>query len=60
MRNKMISLQEAVAAYTWDGMTYCNGAALPVGSDSIIFGMEMVKQKRKDLNVICHCGSHEL
>lgn len=60
MRNKMISLQEAVSAYTWDGMTYCNGAALPVGSDSIVFGMEMVKQKRKDLNVICHCGSQQV
>jgi glutaconate CoA-transferase subunit A len=56
----MISLQEAVSAYTWDGMTYCNGAALPVGSDSIIFGMEMVKQQRKDLNVICHCGSQQV
>lgn len=60
MRNKLISLQEAVANYTWDGMTYCNGAALPVGSDSIIFGMEMVKQKRENLNVICHCGSQQV
>ncbi len=60
MRNKLISLQEAVAAYTWDGMTYCNGAALPVGSDSIVFGVEMARQGRKDLNVICHCGSQQV
>lgn len=60
MRNKLISLQEAVATYTWDGMTYCNGAALPVGSDSIVFGKEMVRQRRKDLNVICHCGSQQV
>lgn len=60
MRNKLISLQKAVAAYTWDGVTYCNGAALPVGSDSIVFGVEMVRQGRKDLNVICHCGSQQV
>lgn len=60
MRNKLLSIQEAVATYTWDGMTYCNGAALPVGSDSIVFGKEMVKQGRKDLNVICHCGSQQV
>jgi glutaconate CoA-transferase subunit A len=56
----LISLQKAVAAYTWDGVTYCNGAALPVGSDSIVFGVEMVRQGRKDLNVICHCGSQQV
>ena len=60
MRNKLISLQEAVADYSWDGVTYCNGAALPVGSDSIVFGVEMVRQGRKDLNVICHCGSQQV
>ena len=60
MRNKMISLQKAVSAYTCDGVTYCNGAALPVGSDFIIFGVEMVRQGRKDLNVICHCGSQQV
>ena len=59
MQNKLLSLQEAVATYTWDGMTYCHGAALPVGSCSIAFGKEMVKQERKDLNVICHCGSQQ-
>lgn len=60
MRNKLMTMQDAVAKYTWDGMTYCHGAAFPVGSDSIAFGKEMVKQGRKDLNVICHCGSSQV
>ncbi len=60
MRNKLISMEEAVATYTWDGMTYCHGAAFPVGSDSVAFGREMVRQGRKDLNVICHCGSQQV
>ena len=59
MRNKLLSMQEAVATYTWDDMTYCPGAALPVGSCSIAFGKEMVRQGRKELNVICHCGSQQ-
>lgn len=60
MRNKLLSIRDAVAKYTWDGMTYCHGAAFPVGSDSIAFGKEMVRQNRKDLNVICHCGSQQV
>lgn len=59
MRNKLISLQEAAVKYSWDGMTYCPGAALPVGSCSVVFGKELVRQGRKDLNVICHCGSQQ-
>ena len=60
MQNKLISIQDAVARYTWDGMTYCHGAALPVGADSVAFGKEMVRQGRKNLNVICHCGSQQI
>lgn len=60
MRNKLISMAEAVSSYTWDGMIYCHGAAFPVGSDSVAFGREMVKQGRKDLDVICHCGSSQV
>lgn len=59
MRNKIITMQEAVAKYTWDGMTYAHGAALPVGSDSIAFGREMVKQGKKDLNLISHCNTQQ-
>lgn len=54
MLNKLISMQEAVAQYTWDGMQYANGGALPVGSDSIAFGREMIRQGRKNLEVIAH------
>ncbi|MEW6440223.1 MAG: CoA-transferase [bacterium] len=60
MQNKLISMKEAVARYTWDGMLYAHGAAYPVGADSIAFGREMVKQGRKDLNVISHCGSQQI
>ncbi len=60
MHNKLISMKQAVTDYTWDGMTYCHGAAFPVGSDSIAFGKEMVRQRRKGLNVICHCGSQQV
>lgn len=60
MRNKLITMQEAVTKYTWDGMTYAHGAAYPVGADSIAFGREIVKQGRKNLNVISHCGSQQI
>jgi glutaconate CoA-transferase subunit A len=59
MRNKLISMKEAVAKYTWDGMVYAHGAALPVGSDSIAFGREMLKQGRKDLHVISNCNTQQ-
>jgi len=59
LRNKLISMQEAVKKYTWDGMTYAHGGALPVGSDSIAFGREMVKQGRKNLNCISHCNTQQ-
>lgn len=60
MQNKLISMQAAVSKYTWDGMTYAHGAAYPVGSDSVAFGREMVRQGRKDLNMISHCGSQQI
>ncbi|MGI6450504.1 MAG: CoA transferase subunit A [Desulfitobacteriia bacterium] len=60
MRNKLITMQEAVAKYTWDGMTYAHGAALPVGSDSIAFGREMVRQGRKNLNYISNCNTQQV
>jgi len=60
MLNKLISMQEAVAKYTWDGMTYAHGSAYPVGADSIAFGREMVRQGRKNLDMISHCGSQQI
>jgi glutaconate CoA-transferase, subunit A len=60
MLNKLISMQEAVSRFTWDGMTYAHGSAYPVGADTIAFGREMVKQGRKNLNMISHCGSQQV
>ncbi|PKU22126.1 CoA transferase subunit A [Telmatospirillum siberiense] len=57
---KLISLAEAVRRYTWDGMQYASGAALPVGSDAIVFGRELLRQNRKDLHAIFHCNTQQL
>jgi glutaconate CoA-transferase subunit A len=58
--NKLISLAEAVRRFSWDGMQYASGAALPVGSDAIAFGRELLRQKRTDLHAIFHCNSQQL
>lgn len=57
---KLISLAEAVRRHTRDGMEYASGAALPVGSDAIVFGRELLRQGRKDLHAIFHCNSQQL
>ncbi|BAS00752.1 possible glutaconate CoA-transferase [Blastochloris viridis] len=57
---KLISLAEAVRRYTWDGMEYASGAALPVGSDAIVFGRELLRQGRRDLHAIFHCNTQQL
>lgn len=57
---KLISLAEAVRRYTWDGMEYASGAALPVGSDAIVFGRELLRQKRRELHAIFHCNTQQL
>jgi glutaconate CoA-transferase, subunit A len=59
-RNKLLPLAEAVHRYTWDGMQYASGAALPVGSDAIVFGRELLRQKRRDLHAIFHCNTQQL
>jgi glutaconate CoA-transferase, subunit A len=59
-RNKLLPLAEAVRRYTWDGMQYASGAALPVGSDAIVFGRELLRQKRRDLHAIFHCNTQQL
>ena len=59
-QNKLISLAEAVRRYTWDGMQYASGAALPIGSDAIAFGREVLRQNRRDLHAIFHCSSQQL
>jgi len=60
MASKLISMQEAVAKYTWDGMHYAHGASLSVGADSLAFGREMVRQGRKHLHVYSHCCAQQL
>lgn len=60
MSNKLISLAEAVRRYTWDGMQYASGAALPIGSDAIVFGRELLRQKRRDLHAIFHSNTQQL
>ena len=58
--NKLMSLPEAVRRFSWDGMIYASGAALPIGSDAIVFGREMVRQGRRDLHTIFHCNTQQL
>jgi glutaconate CoA-transferase subunit A len=60
MPNKLITLAEAVRRFSWDGMQYASGAALPVGSDALVFGRELLRQKRKDLHAIFHCCGQQL
>jgi len=59
-QSKLIPLAEAVRRYTWDGMQYASGAALPIGSDAIAFGRELLRQGRRDLHAIFHCNSQQL
>ena len=58
--HKLISLADAVRRYTHDGLQYASGAALPVGSDAIVFGRELLRQKRRDLHAIFHCNTQQL
>ncbi len=60
MKNKLISLSDAVNLFTRDGMMYASGAGLPVGSESIAFGREMVRQKRKNIHYIVHSCSQQV
>lgn len=58
--SKLIPLAEAVRRHTRDGMQYASGAALPIGSDAIAFGREMLRQGRRDLHAAFHCSSQQL
>jgi glutaconate CoA-transferase subunit A len=60
MANKLINLSDAVSKYTRDGMVYCSGGGLPVGSDSLVFGKEMVRQGRKNIHYLTHCCSQQV
>jgi glutaconate CoA-transferase subunit A len=41
-------------------MVYASGAGLPVGSDSLVFGKEMVRQGRKGIHYLTHCCSQQV
>ncbi|MDR2450529.1 MAG: CoA transferase subunit A [Candidatus Accumulibacter sp.] len=58
--NKLVPLREAVSRFSADGIQYASGAALPVGSDAIVFGRELLRQKRKRLHALFHCNSQQL
>jgi len=58
--HKLISLPEAVRRYAADGIQYASGAGLPVGSDAIAFGRELLRQDRKNLHAIFHCNTQQL
>ena len=58
--NKLLSLSEAVRRYTHDGIQYASGAALPIGSDAVVFGRELLRQQRKRLHAIFHCNTQQL
>jgi len=60
MTTKLITLQEAVARFTWDGIQYASGAGLPVGADPVVFGRELIRQNRCHLHVIFHCNTQQL
>jgi glutaconate CoA-transferase subunit A len=60
MTNKLVSLQKAVSKFTYDGLLYASGAAGPVGSDSVVFGREMARQKRKNLHYMAHCSTQQM
>ena len=60
MPNKLIQLRDAVSQYTRDGMVYCSGGGLPVGSDSLVFGKEMLRQGRKNIHYLTHCSSQQV
>lgn len=58
--HKLMSLPDAVRRFARDGMMYASGAALPIGSDAIAFGREMVRQNVRDLHTIFHCNTQQL
>ncbi len=59
-QGKLISLAEAVRRHGQDSMLYASGAALPIGSDAVVFGRELLRQGRKNLHAAFHCNSQQL
>src|SRR5262249_6567406 len=57
---KLIALPQAVRRYTWDGMQYASGAALPIGSDPVGFARRLLRQNAQNHHAIFHCNSQQL
>jgi len=55
--NKLITMQEAVKKYTWDGITFAHGGALPVGSDCTEFFRELVRQEVKNIHLVSNSNT---
>lgn len=60
MSNKLITLDAAVRRHSRDGMQYASGAALPIGSDAVVFGRELLRQQRRHLHAIFHSNTQQL
>lgn len=60
MPSKLMTLSQAVARFTCDGMQYASGAGLPVGADPVVFGRELIRQNRRHLHAIFHATTQQL
>jgi glutaconate CoA-transferase subunit A len=60
MTHKLITLAAAVDRFSWDGMLYSSGAALPIGADAVVFGRELVRARRRNVHAAFHCNSQQL
>jgi len=60
MASKLIDLATAARRHSVDGMQYASGAALPIGSDAIVFGRELLRQGRTNLHAIFHANTQQL
>lgn len=60
MTSKLLTLAEAARRHARDGIQYASGAALPIGSDAVIFGRELLRQGRRDLHAVFHCNTQQL
>jgi glutaconate CoA-transferase subunit A len=60
MTSKLMTLSQAVARFTRDGLQYASGAGLPVGADPVVFGRELIRQNRRHLHAIFHANTQQL
>ncbi len=58
--NKLITLPQAVAHFTFDGLQFASGSGLPIGPDPVAFGRELLRQGRQNLHALFHCNTQQL